>query len=366
MSYVTRLATALTGQGHAVTIGCKHESVLVACAASAGCAAHKAFVFKGGLRPMAWARDLTALRRYLSHRPPDIIHVNGSQDHWVCALANRSLGRPVCLLRTRHNTYPVKNSLPNRLLNRRWTDYQIVVCDEVRRNLSMQATFDARRLCTIHNGVDAEHFKHDPEARRRARAEFGYRDEHVVCGIAARLVPAKGHQYLFRAVHQILRHYPDLRVLVLGQGDLETELRKLAAELGIAEAVHFASFRDDMAYCTQAFDIGVLPSVDCDTSSFSLKEEMACEKPIIASDYGGLKEIISDGVEGLVVPAGTVEPLASALRRLVGSPQARQRMGETGRKRVLNEFSIAVFAERTLAAYERAIGIHNEGGGVLR
>jgi len=363
VTYLTRLAGALTRMGHRVVLGCRPGSVLAKRAEEAGCAGHHEFVFRGGLRPSAWIADLARVRRYIQTQQPDLIHVNGSQDHWVCALANRLMGRPVCIVRTRHNTYEVKDSRPNRTLNRAWTDYQIVVCDVVRRTLAQQRTFDARHMCTIHNGVDVEQFKPDPEARKRAREEFGYENHHVVCGIAARLVEDKGHEFLFKAAAQIKEAHPELRLLVLGQGVLEESLRALAEKLGLADRVLFAGFRDDMAYCTQAFDIGALPSIGCDTSSFSLKEEMAAEKPIVASDYGGLKEIISDGVDGLVVPTRSVQPLASALRRLLQDPDTRRRMGETGRRRVQREFSIDIFAERTESAYFRALSIHQERKG---
>lgn len=356
--YVTNLARELTRMGHRVTIGCKPGSVLVDRAREAGCAVHDRFVFRGGLRPRAWLADLRTAGRFIRDEKPDLIHVSGSQDHWVCAVANRLMGRPVCLVRTRHNTYPVAAHFPNRVLNRACTDYQIVVCDVVRQELARHPAFDAGRMCSIHNGVDAEQFKPNPELRRRARHEFGYAEDHLVCGIAARLVPAKGHGFLFRAVAALRQELPQLRVLVLGQGDLEPALRQLALECGIAPMVHFGGFRDDMAYCTQAFDVGVQPSIDCDTSSFSLKEQMAAEKPVIASDYGGLVEIVTDGVEGLVVPTGTIEPLAKAMRALAADPEMRARMGQAGRKRVLSEFTVQVFAQRTVDAYRHALQLH--------
>ena len=363
VTYVTRLAEALTRMGHEVTLGCRPGSILAQRAVEAGCAGHHEFGFRGGLRPQSWFSDLAGMRQYMAERKPDIVHANGSQDHWVSALANRSLGRPVCIVRTRHNTYPVKDNRPNRWLNRNNTDYQIVVCDVVRRTLAQQRTFVASRMCTIHNGVDIEQFRPDAEARKAAREEFGYDSHHVVCGIAARLVSDKGHEFLFRAAAQVKEAHPELRILVLGQGVLEGHLRTMVKTLGLEPMVCFAGFREDMAYCTQAFDIGVLPSIGCDTSSFSLKEEMAAEKPIIASDYGGLKEIITDGVDGLVVPTGSVQPLASALRRLLQDPEARRRMGETGRRRVQREFSLDIFAERSLAAYHRALDAHRETTG---
>lgn len=362
--YVANLAREFTRLGHRVTIGCKPRSVLVDCAAAAGCSALDRFAWRGGLRPRTWMNDIRLVQRLIREDSPDVIHVNGSQDHWTCALANQFLRRPVCLVRTRHNTYRVADHLPNRILNRSWTDFEIVVCDVVRQTLARQAAFDAARMCSIHNGVDAGQFRPDPEARRRARAEFGYGDGHVVFGIAARLVDAKGHRFLFEAASRLRQNQPGMRILVLGQGNLEAALKRLAHELEIAPIVQWAGFRNDMAQCLQAIDIGVQPSIDCDTSSFSLKEMMALEIPVIASDYGGLTEIVADGEEGRVVAAGTVEPLAQAMAALLADAPKRREMGIAGRRRVLRDFTIEVCAQRTLDAYRRALEIHRTGKGL--
>lgn len=356
--YVANLAREFTRLRHHVSIGCKPRSILVERAAEARCTALDRFAWRGGLRPRTWLNDIRQLQRFIRREAPDIIHVNGSQDHWTCAIANRLLQRPVCLVRTRHNTYPVAGHLPNRILNRAWTDYQIVVCDVVRQTLAQQAAFDPARMCSIHNGVDAAQFQPDPETRRRARSEFGYTDDHAVFGIAARLVDAKGHRFLFEAAAKLQNGPSNMRILVLGQGNLETELKHLAHSLELEPIVQWAGFRNDMTQCLQAIDIGVQPSIDCDTSSFSLKELMALEIPVITSDYGGLTEIVTDGVEGLIVPAGTVDPLATAMNSLLSDTAKRRKMGAAGRQRVLRDFTIEVFAQRTLDAYRRAIELH--------
>lgn len=353
--YVANLAAQLVRLGHKPVIGCRQGSILTKAAAGAECPALDSFVFRGGLRPGAWTNDLALFRRCVTAEKPDIIHASGSQDHWTAALANVTLGRPVCIVRTRHNTYSVAGHLPNRILNRRWTDYQIVVCDTVRKDLAKHPAFQPGRLCSIHNGVDAQLFSPSSETRAAARAEFGYDTSHIVCGIAARLVEAKGHAYLFRAAALLKEKVPQFRILCLGQGAKETELKQLAADLGIEPLVRFGGFRNDMHRCVQAFDIGVQPSVDCDTSSFSLKEQMACELPVVASDYGGLVEIIDDGVEGRVVPTATVEPLAEAIEALARDPARRAAMGKAGRARVLRDFTVEVFAKRTVEAYRRAL-----------
>lgn len=358
--YVTNLAGQLHQWGHDVTVGCAENSVLAPRALEAGCKALSTFKFRGGVRPASWWNDIATLNRFLRNQQPDIVHVSGSQDHWTAAACKVILRRKFPLVRTRHNTYEVKNNLFNRRLNKVWTDYQIVVCEVVRKDLSRTPVFSARRMCTIHNGVDADAYAPNEILRKQTRDAFGYANEHIVFGIAARLNEAKGHKFLFKAAAQIHHRFPDFRLLVLGQGGLDAELKKLASDLGISDIVHFAGYREDMVACTNAMDVGVLPSIDCDTSSFSLKEEMAAEKPVIASNYGGLPEILSDGVEGCLVHAGEVAPLASAMVRLLEAPDLRTRMGVAARRRVLREFTLEVFAQRTLAAYERAIALYRE------
>ena len=357
--YLVTLAGGLCALGHKVTVGCRPGSVLVE-QARQHADILDVFNFRGGVRPRAWLRDIQEAADCLRSEEPDIIHVNGSQDHWTMAAANLLSGRKCPLLRTRHNTYHVSANWPNRLLNRSLTDYQIVVCDTVRKTLAGHPAFSADRLCSIHNGVDVGLYKPNPEARLQARSEFDCNPSDIVCGMVARLVPAKGHRFLFEAVASLKNAIPNLRVLIFGQGSLEKELRQLVSRLGIAPMVRFIGFRNDMHYCVQAFDICVQPSIDCDTSSFSMKEQMAAGIPVVASDYGGLTEMLDDGVEGYLVPNGTVAPLAEAIGKLAADPALRARMGAKAQKRAAREFSSEAFIRRTLAVYRTVIGKFQE------
>jgi len=356
--YIQSLARELVSMGHQVTIGCRANSVLVTVANDLGCRPLPLFHFARGLRIPAWLADLWALRDFLAREKPDVVHVNGSQDHWVAGLVKFRHAPRTCLVRTRHNTYVVKNNVANRVLNKRLTTSQICVCEMVRATLGAHPAFSGTHLEAIHNGVDAATFAPDPEKRRLAREALGYGEGDIVCGIAARLVKAKGHTFLLQALQTLKGDFPGLRLLILGQGALEPDLKREADQLGVAHLVQFGGYREHMERWIQAFDIGVLPSIDCDTSSFSLKEQMAAEIPVVASDYGGLPEIVTDGEEGLVVPHGAVEPLARALRTLIENATLRGEMGRRGRERVLREFTGAVFARKTVAAYEKALELN--------
>lgn len=361
--YVTKLARELGRLGHHVTIGCKRGSILEQGAVEAGCDAHASFHYKGGLRPRVWVEDIRTLQAFVREQAPDIFHANGSQDHWINGLANRLHSRKTCVVRTRHNTDPVKEHRLNRWLNRDWTDWQIAVCDAVREIRIQQPVFDSDRMETIHNGVDVKDFSADAEARQRVRTEFGYTSDHVVVGIAARLNIAKGHSYLFEAVQTLRDAHPELRVLILGQGELETELRADVQDRGLDDIAHFAGFRSDIGDCIQAFDVGALPSIATEASSFSLMEQMATSIPMIVSDHGGSKEICRDGKEGFVVPQGQAGPIATALKKLLSDESLRKQYGANARDRVATEFTLALLAQRTIEAYGRALDIHQQRQG---
>lgn len=356
--YVTKLARELGGIGHNVTIGCKRGSILEQGATEAGCEALAKFHYRGGLRPVAWSDDILSVQEFVRVETPDILHANGSQDHWISGLGNRLHSVKTCVVRTRHNTDPVKEHRLNGWLNRDWTDWQIAVCDAVRDIRVGQPVFDADRMETIHNGVDVDEFSPDGDARQRVREEFGYTGDHVVVGMAARLNIAKGHRFLFEAAHSLRDAHPELRLLILGQGEIEQELRDEVCDRGMDDIVHFAGFRSDIGDCIQAFDIGALPSIATEASSFSLMEQMATCIPMIVSDHGGSKEICRDGEEGFVVAQGETAPLAQALDQLLTNETLRSRFGTQARERVASEFTLALLAQRTVAAYYRAIDIH--------
>lgn len=358
--YVTKLARELGRLGHDVTIGCKPGSILERGAAEAGCDAFAKFHYKGGLRPRVWSEDLRTVRQFVCDRAPDILHANGSQDHWISGLGNRLQSFKTCIVRTRHNTDPVKEHRLNGWLNRDWTDWQIAVCDAVREIRVRQPVFDSARMETIHNGVDVDEFAPSTEVRQRLRQEFGYANDHVVIGMAARLNVAKGHRFLFEAAQSLRGKHPKMRLLILGQGEIEQELRGTVYDRGLGDIVHFAGYRNDIGDCIQTFDIGVLPSIATEASSFSLMEQMATCVPMVVSDHGGSKEICRDGEEGFVVAQGKATPLASALEQLLTDETLRKQFGDRARERVASEFTLALLASRTVAAYRRALDIHQK------
>jgi glycosyltransferase involved in cell wall biosynthesis len=182
---------------------------------------------------------------------------------------------------------------------------------------------------------------------RRARAALGLAPDDLVVGCVAALRPEKRHELLLGAAARLVPRHPRLRVVLLGSGEREGELRAAAAALGLADRVVFAGFRTDVVSLLPALDVKALASVQ-ETYPVSVLEAMAAARPVVMTDPPGVPDIVVDGVSGFRVPVGDEAALADRLDRLLADPALRQGMGARGYERAAREFPI----ERTLAGYE--------------
>jgi len=355
VEYVLLLARALRDRGDAVTIGGRGGSRLAQRAREMGLPVEDGFDFSPGLHPRRLRRDIRLVRRLVRERGLELIHVNGSQDHWAVALANRRLKPRLAVVRTKHNTYPAKNHFANRFLYRRATDQIIVVSEAVRDQMLENRLFRGCAITPIHNALDAG--RYDPSTPSRGlKAALGFPPDALVVGVVGRITPAKGHRYLFEGLQEDLRRADaDLRLLILGVGEERNAMQELCRRLGIRRHVYFAGFRDDVQRYMNVFDIGVMPSVDCESSSFALKEQMAMARPMVCTDFSGNGEIVAEGETGYLVPVADPGALAEKIRRLKDSPETRRQFGQAGRTRIETAFSLEAFVERTLAVYRQAL-----------
>ncbi|MGE3285935.1 MAG: glycosyltransferase [Pseudonocardia sp.] len=182
-------------------------------------------------------------------------------------------------------------------------------------------------------------------ARAEARAALGLHPDDLAVGIVARLTHVKGHEFLLEAMAKLAPAHPRMRLICIGDGEREAELRALASASGIADRVHFAGLRRDVARLLPGFDVACLTSrYEC--APIAVIEAMAAGVPVVVSDVGTVRDMVTDGVEGLIFPAGDVSALAAHLDRLADDATLRSRLGCAGRARAENDFRIEHTAER--------------------
>jgi glycosyltransferase involved in cell wall biosynthesis len=170
----------------------------------------------------------------------------------------------------------------------------------------------------------------------------------VTVGFVGRLVDQKGCDDLITSVAALAAEGPPVHLIVVGDGPLRPAVEARVRDLGLVGSVEFLGFRSDATALMAAMDIVVVPSLFEPFGIVAL-EAMIQSRPVVASAVGGLTETVEDGVTGRLVPPGNPQRLAEALRDLVRSPATRIRMGQAGRKRVLDRFS----PSRTIAAYSK-------------
>jgi glycosyltransferase involved in cell wall biosynthesis len=203
----------------------------------------------------------------------------------------------------------------------------------------------------IHNGIGAERFAH-LDRRVRVRATLGFDEDRPTIGVVARLDRVKNHALLFRAMRRILERLPAAILLVIGDGPLRGSLESLADELHVRDHVAFLGARDDIPDLLSALDLFVLPSIS-EGLSLTLIECCAAGKAMVATDVGGNREIVEQGVNGLLVPPDDDAALASAALEVLTDARMAAAMGAAARRRFEAEFSLDNMVSQYRALYER-------------
>ncbi len=190
------------------------------------------------------------------------------------------------------------------------------------------------KFAVIHSGVDLSLFRTDPVRKAEIRSALEIPSENIVIATVGRLTAVKGQDTLIRAIAKCLRQGGKVFLLILGEGELRSDLEALSAELGIAGAVRFLGWRSDVASVVDACDIFCLPSLN-EGMGKAIVEAMAMGKPVIASDVGGIPDLVIPGENGILVPPGDSNALAKAILNLRDHPEVRVKMGELGREKAL-------------------------------
>ena len=215
------------------------------------------------------------------------------------------------------------------------------LCDEQRTTVP---------VTLIYNGVDLERYDHQ-EACCTLPEEYGMEPGSAIVGVVARLEPEKGHPTLLEAWPLVLRSCPDTYLLIVGEGSRRDALEAQARELRIAHRVVFTGRRDDVPAVTAALDVAVLPSYR-EAQGMVILEAMALSRPVVASNVGGIPEMIEDGVTGLLVPPHDPAALAAAIVRLLTNHPLADTLGRAGHDMVHDRFCIQLMVGAIESIYD--------------
>ncbi len=277
----------------------------------------------------------------------ELVHSNSRTTQVLGNLLSRALNIPHVF--TCHGFFKPKLS---RLLFPYWGQAVIAISSEVKEHLISDLKLNAKIISVINNGIDTGNFG-DFSARDSLRKDLGINDAPLA-GIVARLSDVKGHIYLIRAMQQVIKIFPDAKLLIVGQGKMKDALIKEVASLGIKGNVLFIPEARGTKDVLSAMDIFVMPSLQ-EGLGLALMEAMAQGVAVIGSSVGGIKTLIQNEINGLLVGPADVEGLVQAIIRLFRDPKLACNLGENARKFIIENFSKEKMADATERVYKKCL-----------
>lgn len=294
------------------------------------------------------------LAAWLRRNEIDLVHAHMYRAEVVGTRAALAAGTPVIMATVHSSRVRSAEDVAALAALTPAMDRLIVPSDAIQAKVAAEGRGGAR-YAVIPNGVDLSRFA-TPAPRCGIRREYGIPEGAPLFGVVARLEPEKGHAVLLDAWPTVAEVVADAWLVVVGEGSQADELRARVASMppSAGARVIFAGRRDDVAAVTGALSVAVLPSLR-EAQGISLLEAMARRVPVVASAVGGIPEVVTDGVDGLLVPASSPPALADALVRLACSPELRARLGEAGYATVRERFSIDAQVRHIQAVYDEEL-----------
>ena len=304
--------------------------------------------------------DLSAawrLARVVKRLQPAVVHAHDAHGVAMASLA-LSLGGtgtqgPALVASRRVDFHLRQNSFS------RWKHRQVdcfICASEAIRQMLVADGVPPDRTVTVHEGIDLDHVRSAPAVN--VHEAFWLPHRAPVVGNVAALVPHKGQRHLIEAAHLVIQQMPDVRFLILGEGELRDSLERLVREHHLEKHVFLPGFRTDVLGCMKSFDLFVMSSVT-EGLGTALLDAMACGKAIVGTRTGGIPEVVEDGETGRLVPPRDHAAMAQAILNMLADDEQRRRMGEAGLARVQARFTVERMVAETAAVYGRLAGRHH-------
>jgi glycosyltransferase involved in cell wall biosynthesis len=298
-----------------------------------------------------WAGNL---RKLVRTHGIDLVHTHSP---YVATISRLVLGRRIKHVHTEHNVWDSygRATYWGNLMTFASNGHVFAVSENVRASIRYPSSLGFLSMPpveTLYHGLDPATLQ-QWDATDGVRKELGVSLDAPLFGTVANFRPQKAHGDLIRAAVRVREAVPTARLVLVGQGPKEQDVRRQVGELGLQDMVVFAGQRDDAPRVARSFDVFVLPS-RYEGLAIALLEAMALGRPSVVTAVGGLSELVEDGINGLVVPPANPEALAQVIVSLLLNSDLRSRLGEAARKRAAH-FDIRKAVGRVEQVYQELL-----------
>lgn len=278
----------------------------------------------------------------------DILHAHTSHGLTYSVVA-QMLARRGKVVASRRVDFPPRANGFSRWKYRR-ADHIVAISHRIAEVMRTFGVPD-RKLSVVHSGIDPSRFDVDP----LPRSALGIPEGLPLLGNVAALVGHKDHATLIAAMPVVLESLPEAHLVIAGEGPLRAEIERQIGELGVGHAVHLLGYRDDVPRLIKALDVFVMSSKE-EGLGTSILDAMAAGVPVVATDGGGIPEMVEDGETGLLAAAGDAEALGRAVVRMVNDRELRSRSVARAGAMVETKFTWNEMVSGNMRTYEELAG----------
>lgn len=317
--------------------------------------------FPDMVQPIVPLKDITAtinLYRHIKKNRYHIVHTHNSKAGFIGRLAAKLAGVPVIIHTVHGFAFHDQEPLWRRMLFRNlermasaWCDRMIFISRPLIDWALKEKITPSHKFVKIHSGIELDRFQPVSDGeKKQTKIKLGVNPGDPVAGIVSKLWEGKGHKVLIKAFKELRKDLEKAKLFIVGEGYLEDELRSYAEELGISKSIVFTGFRSNVSEVMACFDISVLPSF-FEGMGRVLLEAMAMKIPVIASNVGGIPDLVKNNKNGILVTPGDVSELAEAMKKLLTNSEMSISMGESGYQKATETFSAESMNEKILSVY---------------
>jgi glycosyltransferase involved in cell wall biosynthesis len=302
--------------------------------------------FSCSFKPKVSAQLIALCRR----QRIEIINCHSSKDASLC-LPAKIMGIP--LVRSRHVTCPIKKKTSYQYL----CSHVIATAAAIKQCL-VTSGVSAHRISVVGEGVDLTQYRPDLDSAY-LRSEFDIAPDDTVIVNIGMIRSDKGQEYYLQAAKQVVARYPNSKFFLLGEATnnhaLAEKLRRQVADFGLSKHFFMTGYRSDVAEFMHLSDFVVIASTGVEAQSRVAPQAFATRRPVIATDVGGLTELVHHRQNGLIVAPKDADALAEAMIQLIEQPQLRDQLAENGYQFAQSALGFEHMMEQTLAVYRKLL-----------
>lgn len=308
------------------------------------------------INPLQDFRTFVSLWILIQQEKPDIVHTHSSKAGFLGRWAAWLAGVPF-IVHTPHGHVFFGHFDP--LMSRIFlliekitaliTDCMVALTEGEKKDYVVRSISEEKKIVRIHSGVNIDRYMNSRVNIEEKKSALGLNPKDLVVGTVGWLLPIKGPEVLLKSMDKVWQDRSDVQLVFVGKGELEEELKAETFQRGVSEKVKFLGWRDDVPEIMPVFDLFALPSLN-EGMGRVLVEAMAAGKPVVASNVGGIPDLVHHGQNGFLVEPGDVNGLAAAIGKLLVDDNLRREMGKRGQAMAHN-FSEGKMVEKIDALY---------------